>query len=193
MWVKRTGFTIVELLIVITVIAILASITVVAFNGVQQRARAVKQTTDVRNIESTLRVSQVESGGNYPANGDTTFLTSLGQMGVKDPRDNGATTNRIGTTSFCDSGAPWFNKSVSGCRGYGYLTFGAGGQGQAYGHSAGQSGCTITAISNNPSYVISWYDEATNMIKFKVSSTTDVSVTTNQSSTTFPTQICTAT
>ena len=41
MWAKQkqNGFTIVELLIVIVVIAILAAITVVAFNGVQQRAR----------------------------------------------------------------------------------------------------------------------------------------------------------
>jgi prepilin-type N-terminal cleavage/methylation domain-containing protein len=36
---KQTGFTIVELLIVIVVIAILAAITVVAFNGIQDRSR----------------------------------------------------------------------------------------------------------------------------------------------------------
>ena len=33
------GFTIVELLIVIVVIGILASIVIVAFNGIQERAR----------------------------------------------------------------------------------------------------------------------------------------------------------
>lgn len=38
-WAKQTGFTIVELLIVIVVIAILAAISVVAYNGIQQRAR----------------------------------------------------------------------------------------------------------------------------------------------------------
>lgn len=36
---KQTGFTIVELLIVIVVIGILAAITVVAYNGVQEQAR----------------------------------------------------------------------------------------------------------------------------------------------------------
>jgi prepilin-type N-terminal cleavage/methylation domain-containing protein len=36
---KQTGFTIVELLIVIVVIAILAAITIVAYNGIQARAQ----------------------------------------------------------------------------------------------------------------------------------------------------------
>jgi prepilin-type N-terminal cleavage/methylation domain-containing protein len=36
---KQTGFTIVELLIVIVVIGILAAITIVAYNGVQNRAK----------------------------------------------------------------------------------------------------------------------------------------------------------
>ena len=36
---KRSGFTIVELLIVVVVIAILASISVVAYTGIQQRAK----------------------------------------------------------------------------------------------------------------------------------------------------------
>lgn len=39
MWAKQSGFTIVELLIVIVVIAILAAITVVAYTGIQERAK----------------------------------------------------------------------------------------------------------------------------------------------------------
>jgi prepilin-type N-terminal cleavage/methylation domain-containing protein len=39
---KQRGFTIVELLIVIVVIGILAAITIVAYNGIQQRARNAK-------------------------------------------------------------------------------------------------------------------------------------------------------
>ena len=36
---KQTGFTIVELLIVVVVIAILASITIVSYNGISTRAK----------------------------------------------------------------------------------------------------------------------------------------------------------
>ncbi|RYF29318.1 MAG: prepilin-type N-terminal cleavage/methylation domain-containing protein [Chloroflexi bacterium] len=40
---SKSGFTIVELLIVIVVIGILAAITIVAFNGVQKRAQQSKR------------------------------------------------------------------------------------------------------------------------------------------------------
>lgn len=52
------GFTIVELLIVIVVIGILAAITVVAFNGVQQRAQEAKIKSDVSAIVKAVQAAQ---------------------------------------------------------------------------------------------------------------------------------------
>ena len=62
------GFTIVELLIVIVVIAILAAITIVAFNGIQIRAENAKKVNAVRAYEKALRLYAAENGS-YPATG----------------------------------------------------------------------------------------------------------------------------
>lgn len=65
MSVKRPGFTIVELLIVIVVIAILAAISTVAYAGIQQRARDTARTAAVQQIQKALEVYRAEKGS-YP-------------------------------------------------------------------------------------------------------------------------------
>lgn len=50
----KNGFTIVELLIVIVVIAILAAITIVAFNGIQQRASDTARQANLKQITQRL-------------------------------------------------------------------------------------------------------------------------------------------
>lgn len=63
------GFTIVELLIVIVIIAILAAITIVAFNGIQQRAENAKTVSALNAYKKilkqyhTLREQHVTTGG----------------------------------------------------------------------------------------------------------------------------------
>ena len=47
---KTKGFTLVELLIVIVVIAILAAISIVAYNGVTQKARDDERQSNARNL-----------------------------------------------------------------------------------------------------------------------------------------------
>lgn len=56
---KTSGFTIVELLIVIVVIAILAAIVIVAYNGVQTRARDSKIEGDLLQLEQAIRAARV--------------------------------------------------------------------------------------------------------------------------------------
>ena len=56
------GFTIVELLIVIVVIGILAAITIVAYNGIQQRARASAIASGIASIEKAMRLLATEQG-----------------------------------------------------------------------------------------------------------------------------------
>lgn len=61
-----SGFTIVELLIVIVVIAILATISIVAYNGIQVRARDTLRTDSIAKIEHALELYRVDNG-RYPA------------------------------------------------------------------------------------------------------------------------------
>ena len=50
----RKGFTIVELAIVITVIGILATISLVVYNGVQDRAEYAKAQTDMQHLNDAI-------------------------------------------------------------------------------------------------------------------------------------------
>lgn len=58
---SRPGFTIVELLIVIVVIAILAAITVVAYNGVRDRANNSKRDSDVALYAKAIYAARINS------------------------------------------------------------------------------------------------------------------------------------
>lgn len=60
------GFTIVELLIVIVVIAILAAVTIVAFNGVTQRAIISLISSDLSSASKRLKLDQVDLSGAFP-------------------------------------------------------------------------------------------------------------------------------
>jgi prepilin-type N-terminal cleavage/methylation domain-containing protein len=59
---KQRGFTIVELLIVIVVIGILAAITIVAYNGIQDRARTSSMTLDFSNNNKVAKLITASTG-----------------------------------------------------------------------------------------------------------------------------------
>ena len=59
---KQKGFTIVELLIVIVVIGILAAISIVAYNGVTQKARDDGRLTDARSLLNAAASYNAEYG-----------------------------------------------------------------------------------------------------------------------------------
>lgn len=62
---SRQGFTIVELLLVIAVIAILAAIVTVAYRGIQDRARNAKRETDLSNLQKIIETYKIQNGA-YP-------------------------------------------------------------------------------------------------------------------------------
>ena len=59
---RTRGFTIVELLVVIVVIAILAAITIVSYNGVNQRSQAAAVASDLRAAQKGFLLYKETSG-----------------------------------------------------------------------------------------------------------------------------------
>ncbi|MGY4893897.1 MAG: type II secretion system protein [Candidatus Saccharimonadota bacterium] len=72
---KQKGFTIVELLIVIVVIAILAAVTIAAFTGVQNRARQSALQSDLNQAVKKISLSAIDSNELYPAD-KSSFLAA---------------------------------------------------------------------------------------------------------------------
>jgi|GEM_PF-2124626 len=79
---QPSGFTIVELLIVVVVIGILAAITIVWYTGVSQKAIASSLQSDLTNGSNKLKLYQVENGS-YP----TSFTDGGGGNYCPDPPD----------------------------------------------------------------------------------------------------------
>lgn len=73
---SRYGFTIVELLIVIVVIAILAAITIVAYNGIQNRAKISAAQSAVSQAVKKVQIYAVQNADSYPATAQDAGLTS---------------------------------------------------------------------------------------------------------------------
>lgn len=65
-WRKQTGFTIVELLVVIVVIGILAAITAISYSGVQSKAIEASLQSDLNNAAIKLKMDLIVDGV-YPA------------------------------------------------------------------------------------------------------------------------------
>lgn len=100
---KESGFTIVELLIVIVVIGILAALVVTTFSGVQKKARNTERQTDIKAIHGQLE-AYFSQNNKYPtlanlndAGWRGTDMKSLDAEALKDPK--GTAQTLVGTAT----------------------------------------------------------------------------------------------
>lgn len=91
----RKGFTVVELIIVIAVIGILATIALVAYNGSQNRAYDGAVQSDLDNAAGLIEAFRVNLSGvsRFPAS--TSDLTSSSILATKKSYDQTTATNFV--------------------------------------------------------------------------------------------------
>jgi prepilin-type N-terminal cleavage/methylation domain-containing protein len=134
---KQSGFTIVELLIVIVVIGILAALVITTFSGIQQKARDTKRQTDVRALYSMLEANYAQNGSGYPVLAD--FNSATWRQANMKGLDEGA---------LCDPSA----SSTTGCalvsapaaKSYSYQVW----------QADGTTACTATTGQTCPKYTL---------------------------------------
>ncbi|AHB42363.1 hypothetical protein RAAC3_TM7C00001G0517 [Candidatus Saccharibacteria bacterium RAAC3_TM7_1] len=108
-----SGFTIVELLIVIVVIAILAAITIVAYNGIQGRAQDSTIKADITTLMKKLELYKIDHSDTYPMNNND--LNAL-NMRISGGAYDTTTTMRNALYCFTSDGSAYayLAKSKSG-------------------------------------------------------------------------------
>lgn len=100
---KQKGFTIVELLIVIVVIAILAAITIVAYNGIQNRARSSQIVSGMTQYVKAL-ASYGADKSTYPI--ATGYIACFGGL-----NDCNGTANATQTSVLASELSPYMNSA----------------------------------------------------------------------------------
>lgn len=109
---RQSGFTIVELLIVIIVIGILATLVIVTFTGIQQKARDNQRQTDIAAVASHVEAFNAQNGY-YPSLADlqsatfvSTNLKGLDPASLIDPK---------GTALAASASATAYGYTATGC------------------------------------------------------------------------------
>lgn len=122
---RQVGFTIVELLIVIVVIGVLAAITIVAFNGVSDRANNTRTEDAVSKFRRALIMYATENG-QYPLGGGTSAC-----LGEASHYTSGCWNGSVSTT-FNDAIRPYMGGTLpnpyNGC----LMMYGSCRNGAAY-------------------------------------------------------------
>ena len=113
---SQMGFTMVELMIVVTIIGILATIAFPMFQLVPQRSKSTEAVTALGLIRSSMRVYYVEHGtfANPSFFTDGAQVTSGGLLGVT---DNDLAGRYFSTECYAFSGAAAANSFTIKCDG----------------------------------------------------------------------------
>lgn len=108
---SRKGFTLLELIIVISIIAVLSTIGLNAYTSVQRSARDTRRKSDLKEMQTALETFRAENG-RYPDTCNDSALTicpiANTQWWGEAPNPYGPDLGRTGSTGFIVDLAPVF-------------------------------------------------------------------------------------
>lgn len=116
---KQSGFTIVELLIVIVIIGILAGLVITTFAGIQQKARDSERKTDINAIQKQLEAFYADKGY-YPSLNDlndssfrSTNNIKLDTKALADPSTSATQTLSNGVAGGSNTGKTYWYQAYT--------------------------------------------------------------------------------
>lgn len=206
----RRGFTIVELIIVIVIISIMASIAFVGYNLVQISTNDTHREADVTAIMNALE-TYYNKNGEYPANDSlnpsaeyprmtnfapvTALLPDVPVDALTGPNDYRFYPGCVNSASCPNSSSDWGTYMI---KSYMYSSRYASQSGSAYayfnvpstyGNGTGW-GCNIQTYYADPGYMIAWYKVSAKLWIFKRSKHGTIDISNNATGPVAP-QTCT--
>lgn len=118
---KNKGFTLFELLVTISIIAVLTAVAVVSFGGMTKKARDSRRMADLEKIRIALESAR-QVGTTYPTSLTTLVTNGFLQQVPTDPKSSGAyiyTRSTEYTYRICTfvEESSSISSDVSGCSG----------------------------------------------------------------------------
>lgn len=120
---NKRGFTLIEVLIVISIIGLLSSVILVGLGGFRSRGRDARRITDLKSLQNGLEL-YYSKNSEYPANFDAILTAGIGVNKIpKDPSSNAnylysLSTNKQSYIAAAGldavAGDPLFNDSYQG-------------------------------------------------------------------------------
>lgn len=78
---SHDGFTLLEVLVAATIIAVLAAIAVTSYTSINKRGRDAKRKSDLEQIRSALEMYRADNGY-YPSTGSGGWVDASGALGL---------------------------------------------------------------------------------------------------------------
>jgi general secretion pathway protein G len=73
----RSGFTLVEILIVVVILGILAAIVIPQFTEASTEAKTSRLVTDLQSVRSQIELYKIQHNDNLPGTGGPSFATAM--------------------------------------------------------------------------------------------------------------------